>query len=411
VGRIERRLVEHARHGRQREARRAVEQLRFRELRFERILLRGRARLVARDRDLAQLGEQHAVRVVHREPALGQVQLVEQQRRERRRAQPHRREVARRGLGLRERDFAAERALARERERLRERHALPGVHVRLADRERRQLVREHGILERRLLWMARERRAPRPAGGRDARVPREHGGDERPAFERRVPGERIVVGRPGSGALPGLSLFVMGRRARPRAAPEERRQERERTQRVHARHLDGDRAAGAAQGSAVECAQSRRTALRERCGAAAHGTGAGSEAGTNTGGTSASAAAVVEAGAAAPGAEGARPAARSGQQSPAPSHAQPRSSAASSGQHAISWAFAAEAVVAAPKTSPAASISSTKRLVRRRPEEDMEMGCSHRVEVSNRLIGRAETFLEQPSRMHRGRERSRTSTW
>jgi hypothetical protein len=384
VGRIERRLVEHARHGRQREARRAVEQLRFRELRFERILLRGRARLVARDRDLAQLGEQHAVRVVHREPALGQVQLVEQQRRERRRAQPHRREVARRGLGLRERDFAAERALARERERLRERHALPGVHVRLADRERRQLVREHGILERRLLWMARERRAP---------------------------GERIVVGRPGSGALPGLSLFVMGRRARPRAAPEERRQERERTQRVHARHLDGDRAAGAAQGSAVECAQSRRTALRERCGAAAHGTGAGSEAGTNTGGTSASAAAVVEAGAAAPGAEGARPAARSGQQSPAPSHAQPRSSAASSGQHAISWAFAAEAVVAAPKTSPAASISSTKRLVRRRPEEDMEMGCSHRVEVSNRLIGRAETFLEQPSRMHRGRERSRTSTW
>ena len=107
-------------------------------------------------------------------------------------------------------------------QRLRQHDALAGIHARRAERGGREAVLEHRVVERGLLRIARERRAPGPARGGDAGVAREHRGDQRLPVERGVAGEGIVGReRSGRGALPRIfELAMTVREARPRAAHE-----------------------------------------------------------------------------------------------------------------------------------------------------------------------------------------------
>jgi hypothetical protein len=149
-------------------------------------------------------------------------------------------------------------------------------------------------------------------------------------------------------------------------------------------HLEGDCAAGAAQGSAVEVAQRRRTSLRVVC--AAREAQAGSAAGAAV--SAASAGASEDAGAGAAAFPGAGALGRSGQQSPAPSQVQPFAlDSVPAGQHAISCALAAAAAPAVAR--PAARISSSQKLARRRPGTDIGLGLVAPSERVKRLLRHA----------------------
>jgi len=138
------------------------------------------------------LFEQPAVVRVDFERALGDVVVVEQCRCDRREAQPHRLDVVACALGFRERDLAREPAPVRDRQLLLDLDPLPEWSV-TRDRERRDRIRHHRIVERGLLWHPRERPPPGRARSFDAGVAGEHGFDQRAALEHHRARKRILA--------------------------------------------------------------------------------------------------------------------------------------------------------------------------------------------------------------------------
>src|SRR5690606_5988749 len=134
-------------------------------------ILRLRARL--------QLLDHLDVVLVHLERALDQVEVGEQRDRGERELLPHTLEIASGSLGFGERHLPFEAALAGEREVLAELNRLPEAHVARERAQGRDLVHQHRIVERGLLWKARQRGAGRLARGFDRWVSREHCAYER----------------------------------------------------------------------------------------------------------------------------------------------------------------------------------------------------------------------------------------
>jgi superfamily II DNA or RNA helicase len=172
-----------------------VQQVRQLRLGEQRVLLRGAAGLVARERHLRELLDEGLVARVALERARRQVVLVEQERRRRRELKPRLLEFLRARLGLGERHLAAQPALAREGQRLGEPHAKARVDLVRPERARADRGIQHRVLERRLLGIARERGAP-AARAASRPVAAQHLADQRAARSRaRMAPERIVVRR------------------------------------------------------------------------------------------------------------------------------------------------------------------------------------------------------------------------
>ena len=229
--------------------------------------------------------------------------------------------------------------------------------------ERRVL--EHRILERRLLRIAREGGAPRPARSADARIAREHGRDQRLAVERGVAREELVArALRGRGSLPGSSwsrcrLVRPGPRSSTGAARAARAHEGMHVEDLEAAPRPGEVAPRVGAGVSYR-GSSEAKDFAARCVSRVRGAGGKR---SRCCGERRQGQREERRGCRRRRVEGAGAAGRSGQQSPAPSQAQPFApDSMLAGQHAISCVAAADAAPAA--ASPAARTSSNSKLAR-----------------------------------------------